>query len=377
MRENGFRAIGGLTQRLTSDIAKGRGASIARLRADWSAIVGADLAAVTWPDALNAGRGRTGKVLRLYVVGAAALEVQHKTGQVVERVNAYYGHRMVDAVRVVQGVMPRRRGLSEAQAPAPAPDPGLVSEMSERVKSVEDPELRAALARLGARIGRRPVGRRNVLVGGLGAALVSRAALAPVQAQAQPSDRARDKLLEALPDDHVLGDRNAPNTLIAYASLTCPHCANFYIATLPILRKEWIAPGKLRLIHRHFPSDLVATRAAQLTECVPPDRFFATVELLFRRQVDWLSVGDPLVEMVTVLASGEATRGGATKGDATRKWAAACFANDKALDKVVADVQSGQTLGVRFTPTLFVNRENYGSPGGVEAIAAILRQVGR
>lgn len=374
MRENGFRAIGGLTQRLTSDIAKGRGASIARLRADWSAIVGADLAAVTWPDALNAGRGRTGgKVLRLCVVGAAALEVQHKAGQVVERVNGYYGHRLVDAVRVVQGMMPRRRGLSEERAPAPAPEPALVSAMTERVKSVEDPELRAALARLGARIGR-----RHILVGGLGAALVGRAALAPVQGQ----DRARDKLLEVLPDDHVLGDPNAPNILIDYASLTCPHCANFYIAVMPTLRKEWIDSGRLRLVHRHFPSDLVATRAAQLTECVPPDKFFATVELLFRRQVDWLSVGDPLVEIVKVLA-GDGPPSGGKKGGAipgggvTKEWAAACFANDKALDKVVADVQSGQALGVRFTPTLFVNEENYGNPGGVDAIAAILRQVGR
>ena len=57
--------------------------------------------------------------------------------------------------------------------------------------------------------------------------------------------------------------------------------------------------------------------------------------------------------------------------------AQACFANDRLLDKVLADVQSGQALGVRFTPTLFINEENYGNPGGAEAIAAILRQVGR
>lgn len=235
--------------------------------------------------------------------------------------------------------------------------------MKERAASVNDPELRAALARLGARIG---MGRRQAVLGVLAGAFAVREV------------RAQDlKLLEPLEGDHVLGKRDAPNTLIDYASFTCPFCAQFYIAVMPTLRKEWIDTGKLRLIHRHFPSDLVATRAAQLTECVPPDRFFATVELLFHRQVDWLSVGDPLVEMVTVLA-GEGTPGGGTsKGDATKKWAAACFANDKALDKVVADVQSGQTLGVRFTPTVFVNEENYGTPGGAEAIAAILRQVGR
>jgi protein-disulfide isomerase len=47
------------------------------------------------------------------------------------------------------------------------------------------------------------------------------------------------------------------------------------------------------------------------------------------------------------------------------------------LDKVIADVQTGQTLGVKFTPTLFINEEYYANPGGADAISAILRQVGR
>jgi protein-disulfide isomerase len=58
--------------------------------------------------------------------------------------------------------------------------------------------------------------------------------------------------------------------------------------------------------------------------------------------------------------------------------AQACFADDQHLDKVITDVQSGQALGVRFTPTLFINDEFYGNPtGGADAITAILRQVGR
>jgi protein-disulfide isomerase len=48
------------------------------------------------------------------------------------------------------------------------------------------------------------------------------------------------------------------------------------------------------------------------------------------------------------------------------------------FDKVVGDVQSGQALGVKFTPTLFINEQKYGNPeGGVLGIDAILRQVGR
>ena len=188
--------------------------------------------------------------------------------------------------------------------------------------------------------------------------------LAPV-AVAQTTDKSA--LLGIQPGDHVLGDPKAPITLIEYASFTCPFCAQFYIAVMPTLRKEWIDTGKLRLIHRHFPMDVVATRASQLAECAGPDKFYERVDRLFRSQVEWLTGPEPLADMVKVLA----------KDGLTAAEAEACFADDKALDKVLADVQSGQTLGVRQTPTLFINDQNYFNPGGPEAIAAILRQVGR
>lgn len=360
MRENGFRAVGGLAQRLASGIAQrrdkgGRGASIARLRAEWSAIVGAELARITQPETLVPGRGRSGTVLRLRVPGASALEVQHRTGQLIERVNAYFGHKKIDDIRLVQGAI----AASRVPPATPSPDPESVAQMSSRAASVKDPELRAALARLGARIASRGTGRRQVLLGVLAGAVAMR----DVRAQ----DLSREKLLGALPGDHVLGKPDAPNTLIDYASFTCPFCAQFYIAVMPILRKEWIDTGKLQLIHRHFPLDVVATRASQLAECAGPEGFFEVAERLFRTQVEWLTVGDPLVEMVKVLAA---------QGTTTAK-AEACFADDRALDRVIADVQSGQALGVRSTPTLFINDQNYGNPGGAEEIAAILRQVGR
>ena len=356
MRENGFRALGGLAQRLTSGIAKGRGASIARLRAEWSAIVGPALARTTRPEALVAGRGArnssgAGKVLRLRVSGAAALEVQHQTSQIVERVNAYFGHRMVDDIRLVQGAI----GRALPPPATPAPDPQTVTRVAARAAAVEDPDLRAALTRLGARV----ANRRGVLMGMLGALFVGD----DLHAQ----DLSRAKLLEPLPGDHILGKADAPNVLIAYVSFTCPHCATFYIAVLPTLRREWIDTGRLKLIHRQFPSDIYATRAAQLAECAPPDKFYAICDALFRNQVEWMTAPDPLVDMVAALAA----------QGVTPESAQACFDNNLALDKVVADVQSGQALGVTATPTLFINEQNYANPGGMDAIAAILRQVGR
>jgi protein-disulfide isomerase len=358
MRENGFRAIGGLAQKLTSGIARdgakgARGASLVRLKADWPAVVGPELARTTRPDALLAGRGaRAGKALRLKVSGAAALEVQHRSSQIVERVNAYFGHRVIDDVRIVQGVIP---------APPPArrtsrPDPVVEQAVASRTAAVQDPDLRAALTRLGARIAG---GRRGFLLGGLGALCLGD------EVRAQP--RAAARFLDPLPDDHVLGRPDAPNVLIDYASFTCPHCATFNNAVMPALKRDWIDTGKLKLVHRHFPSDALATRASLLAECAGPDGFFAAVDTLFRTQVQWMTAADPAAELMTVLV-----------GQGVSEAAAqACVANDRLLDKVIADVQSGQALGVNSTPTVFINEQGYGNPGGIDAIAAILRQVGR
>jgi protein-disulfide isomerase len=363
MRENGFRAIGGLAQQLTSGLSpKGRkgktrsGAPLARLKAEWPAIVGAEIARVSRPDTLLAGRGARsaqgeGKTLRLRVTGAASLEIQHSANRLIERVNGYFGHRFIDEIRLVQG------GIAPAPLPQalPAPDPEAAARIASRVAAVKDPDLKAALARLGARIVAR---RRSVMLGGLGALLFARTL------RAQEATEEQQKALALRPDDHVLGKPDAPNVIIDYFSLTCPHCANFATAVLPGLRREWVDAGKVKFIYRHFPSDSIATHASELTECAGAPKFFDTIDTLLRTQVDWLTSNDPEGDMVKILEK---------KGMA----AANCFADDRLLDRIVTDVESGQTLGVHQTPTLFINGQNYGNPGSVEGIGKILRDTGR
>ena len=368
MRENGFRAVGGLTQALTAGLARkgaggGRLASISKLRNDWQAIVGPDLARCTEPEALIAGRGgKAGaKMLRLKVAGAAALEVQHMSGQIVERVNAYFGHRQIDDIRLMQGAIARKAG----PRPIPKPAPELVARMEAKAAEVQDPDLRAALARLGARIAATSkTGRRGVLLGTPASILAS-----PFLARASRAQEGGPaKYLSALPDDHVLGKPDAPNIIIDYFSLTCPHCANFNAAVMPEIRRQWIDTGKARLIMRHFPSDGIATHASLLAECRGPAKFYETIDALFRAQIDWLTAADPDAEMVKVLVAEGVTADAAT----------ACFSDDRLLNKVIADVQTGQALRVNSTPSLFINEQFYGMPAdGMDGINRILGQVGR
>ena len=110
--------------------------------------------------------------------------------------------------------------------------------------------------------------------------------------------------------------------------------------------------------------DSIATRASLLAECGGA-KFFETIDVLFKAQVDWLTAEQPEEELIKVVE-----RAGLPARD--------CVADGRLFDKVVGDVQSGQALGVKFTPTLFINEQKYGNPeGGVLGIDAILRQVGR
>lgn len=350
MREGGFRNIGGLAQRLTSVVAKGRGTSIARLRVDWPTIVGPELARTTQPDALLAGRsGRTGgKALRLRVAGAAALEVQHMRGQLIERVNAYFGHRAIEDIRLIQGA------IAAAPPPrvTPKPDPATIAAIESRVAAVKDPELRAALVRLGARVA---MNRRSAILGILGAFAAAR------------EPRAQNDLLAIRPYDHVLGKPEAPIVIVEYASLTCWSCARFHTEVLPPVKRRWIDSGKAKLVFRHFPFDNIATRMSQITECGTPANFFPTLETMFRTQDRWARAPDPAGEMAKILAG----------FGFTRQTIEACYAHSATVERVIEDVLAGQTLGVTSTPTLFINGQNHDNPGDPDAIDAILRKVGR
>src|SRR5690625_1142278 len=86
-------------------------------------------------------------------------------------------------------------------------------------------------------------------------------------------------------EDRILGDPDAPLTIIEYASLTCPHCANFHLDVLPQVKEEWIDSGRASLVYRHFPLDNVALSAALVAEAMPSDRaFFGFLNVLFDTQ---------------------------------------------------------------------------------------------
>ena len=95
------------------------------------------------------------------------------------------------------------------------------------------------------------------------------------------------ELSKILEGEYFLGDPNAPITVVEYASMSCPHCAAFHINTLPIIKKEYIDTGKVKLVFRDFPFNLPALQGSMITRCVGEELYFKYLNALFSLQRQW------------------------------------------------------------------------------------------
>ena len=88
------------------------------------------------------------------------------------------------------------------------------------------------------------------------ALLAATPAFAQSTATPSPAPAATAQAPSTLPDI-VLGDANAPVTVIEYASFTCPHCAAFHDESFDDLKAEYVDTGKVRFIQRDVYLDQI------------------------------------------------------------------------------------------------------------------------
>ena len=151
------KSVGSFLPQLTRKAFERYGFSAATLITDWATIVGRDMAVYTAPERLKWPRGteapedgaapgekgRPGATLVLRVDGARGLDVQYKSAQVIERINAYFGYAAVAALRIVQAPIAHAPDFERRRATPAQP-------LTHEVAGVTDAGLRDALARLGA-----------------------------------------------------------------------------------------------------------------------------------------------------------------------------------------------------------------------------------
>jgi hypothetical protein len=138
-----------------SDAYAKQGFAARELVTRWAEIAGADIARhseplkMQWPRPVE-GQPQEPATLVLRVEGPAALEIQHKSDVILERVNRFFGWSAVGRLALRQAPLSRR----DRPSPPQPPDSKAVENVAKTLSAVEDEELRAALARLGASIKR-------------------------------------------------------------------------------------------------------------------------------------------------------------------------------------------------------------------------------
>lgn len=151
-------------------------------------------------------------------------------------------------------------------------------------------------------------------------------------------------------DDVVLGDIKAPVTLIEYSDFQCPFCGRFFSQTEPLIKENYVKTGKVKFVYRHFPFlGPESKAAASAAECAKEEgKFWEYHDALFNAE----------------LKDGQENSGNLNKnlfisiaknlGLNTDNFSS-CLNSDKYANKVSNDYSLAQKIGVRATPTTFIN----------------------
>lgn len=180
-------------------------------------------------------------------------------------------------------------------------------------------------------------------------------------------------LLKILPSDHYLGSENAPILFIEYASLSCPHCANFTKEAFEQLKSQYIDSGKVRYVYRDFPLNHPALAGAVIAKCraqqesskeKAAEKFYETVKILFRTQDNWAF--DPqnfINKMQTILK---------LDGMDEQNFSS-CLDKKEIQEEILKNrIEAAKLLALKSTPTFYINGEQIDGYVDFKSIAKVI-----
>lgn len=185
----------------------------------------------------------------------------------------------------------------------------------------------------------------------------------PTQPQQPPSPEEITFAIEA--DDPVMGDANAPLTIVEFSDPSCPFCGgaaglneqvvqylqgkdSTWQAPEPGIIENYVKTGKARLVFKYFPGHGTGAEAMKLALCANEQgKFWEAHDIFFSNQ--------DKMENITAL---EDLMSGIDSIDAAKLIE--CYDSDKYADKLTADTSEGQAAGMQGTPTFFIGNEEDG-----------------
>ena len=153
-----------------------------------------------------------------------------------------------------------------------------------------------------------------------------------------------------LEGDHVISVGSPSNTIIEYASMTCPHCSDFHNETFPKIKSDLIDTGKVKYIFRDFPLDQYAMAGTLIANCVTEDRYFDVINVLLKTQKKWIQNGYQGLLSI------------AKNFGLSISQVEACLSDEKLIKLIESNMRiATNSFGITGTPSVFVNGKKISS----------------
>lgn len=192
----------------------------------------------------------------------------------------------------------------------------------------------------------------------------SKAGVQVAAAQTAPQGAAPQQVPQAIPedtgpvkvsvdDDPIMGDKNAPLTMVDFLDYECPFCKRYFDETFAQIKKDYIDTGKIKYVVRDLPLSFHANahKEAQAAECAREqggdEIYFKYHDEIFKRTT---SNGTGLaLDQLSLLASDLGLNGYALQQ---------CLDSGKYKDEVDKDLADAATGGATGTPTFFIGKSS-------------------
>ena len=149
----------------------------------------------------------------------------------------------------------------------------------------------------------------------------------------------------------VSGQNDAKITIIAYESLTCSHCADFHNNIYPLLKKEFIDTGLVKIEFRHFPLDIIALNASKISQC-KQDQSLEIMMSLYSDQQAW-------IKGKTIEEANENLKNFVKNKNFTLDFEK-CISDKKIEDFVLSDrIEGTKKFEINSTPTIIINGKKF------------------
>ncbi len=150
-------------------------------------------------------------------------------------------------------------------------------------------------------------------------------------------------------DDAVLGDADAPVTMIIFSDYECPYCERFELYTMPSVKENFVETGLVKVVFRDYPLAFhsKANITAEAAECAGEygdDVYWDYHFQLVENYNEWTVSPDINTTLISY---------GSTLG----LDISACLEEGRYSAEVTDDMTAGIAAGVSGTPTVFVNGE--------------------